>query len=100
MLGQLILDESTLAHLRRLLKKISPDIKVEPDKIQALLESEVLKRDILDPDNIKDCKRVIKRKLGVSSSKPKISKPTPDESILVETRDDEAPSLNNIFGNE
>ena len=69
MIGQLILDESTLAHLRKLFKKISPDIKVTTESISALIEDEVLKRDILDPENTKDCRRVIKRKLSV----PKVS---------------------------
>lgn len=72
MLGQLILDESTLAHLRRLLKKISPDIRVTTEKLGELIESEVLKRDILDPENTKDCRRLIRRKI---SPKPKSAAP-------------------------
>lgn len=66
MVGQLILHETTIAHIRRLLKKISPEVKVGADKIAELVETEVLKRDILDSENIKDIKRFVRRKLLTS----------------------------------
>ena len=63
MIGQLILDESTVAHLRRLIRKISPDIKVAPEVLSELISNEVLKRDVLDPESTKDYRRIINRKL-------------------------------------
>jgi hypothetical protein len=79
MLGQLILEDSTISHIRRMLKKISPEIKVDNDKLAEMVTHEVIKRDVLDPENTVDCRRIIKRKLAVT--KPKVAKPTVSPSV-------------------
>jgi hypothetical protein len=86
MLGQLILDESTISHLRRLLKKVSPDIKITSDDIMPILENEVLKREILDPEEIKDAKRLIKRKLNAPKPKAQNEGEVYDDSFWGEER--------------
>jgi hypothetical protein len=83
MLGQLILEDSTVSHLRKLLKKISPDLKVTPESVLELLENDVLKRDVLDPENTKDCRKVIKKKLGGSAAVTK-KKTTVDTEVVNE----------------
>jgi predicted type IV restriction endonuclease len=69
MVGQLLLDDATVAHIKRLFRKLSPDIKVESDTLLKMLETEIIKRDVLDPELSAPHKRLIKRKL--SPAKPK-----------------------------
>jgi hypothetical protein len=49
-LGALILSEPVLGIIRRELKRVSPDVKIEIDQIKDVLEKEVLKREVIDGD--------------------------------------------------
>ncbi|MDZ4851265.1 MAG: type I restriction enzyme HsdR N-terminal domain-containing protein [Pirellulaceae bacterium] len=60
-LGAMILSDPVLAVIRRELKRVSPDVRVEIDEIKAVLTAEVLKREVLEGDNATDAKRKINR---------------------------------------
>jgi len=56
-----ILSEPILNAIRRELRKMSPKMKISPEEIKELLTSEILKRDIVEGEDIKDAKRKVKR---------------------------------------
>ena len=57
----LVLSEPILKAIRRELRKMSPKMRIEADEIKALLATEILKRDIVEGQDIKDAKRKVKR---------------------------------------
>jgi predicted type IV restriction endonuclease len=69
MIGQLILEDSTITLIRKHLKKISPDLKIANDAISSIIINEVLKREILAPEDTKDVRRIIKKKLSPAPTK-------------------------------
>lgn len=60
-LGNLMLSESVLQVVRRELKRISPDIKVEIADIKQVIESEVLKREVVEGDLAEAARKKISR---------------------------------------
>jgi len=51
-IGALIISDDILSHIRRELKKLSPDIKIELNEIKHVIQNEVLKREIIDSDEL------------------------------------------------
>lgn len=60
-LGAMITSEPVLQVLRRELRRLSPDVRVEVDEIRAALISEVLKREVTEGDQADDAKKKIAR---------------------------------------
>jgi predicted type IV restriction endonuclease len=60
-LGNLICAESVVNFIRKELRQVFPDIKVNPDEIRNVLLNEVIKREILEGDDYEDAKRKIAR---------------------------------------
>jgi predicted type IV restriction endonuclease len=60
-LGAMILSEPVLNIIRRELKRLSPDVRVEVDEIKTVLMAEVLKREVLEGDSASDAKKKIAR---------------------------------------
>jgi len=60
-LGALILSDTVLAVLRRELRRVAPGIRIDTDDVKDELTSTVIKRSILDSDEMKDAARRIKR---------------------------------------
>jgi hypothetical protein len=56
-----ILSEPIVKAIRRELRKMSPKMKIDPDEIKELLTAEILKRDIVEGEDIRDAKRKVKR---------------------------------------
>ena len=69
MLGALILSEPILDALRREIKKLS-EVKVDNETISDLIETEVIKRDVLDGEKAESCARRVSRFVA-KSRKPK-----------------------------
>ncbi|MDF9832888.1 putative type IV restriction endonuclease [Ereboglobus sp. PH5-5] len=77
-IGAIILSDPILAAIRRELKKISPEAKVDVAEIKEVLASEVIKRDVLEGDKADDVKRKITRvakKLEREKSKAAVQLP-------------------------
>lgn len=91
-LGALILSDPVLQVLRRELKRLSPDVRVEIDEIKAALMSEVLKREILEGDKATEAKKKVSR-AGNKTLRAKAEKPK-DRVVEIaansETSDDNA----------
>lgn len=59
-IGQLLLQDSMLAPLRRQLRALFPGLKTTEKELRELLETEVLKRDVLEGDKAEAARRVAK----------------------------------------
>ena len=60
-LGAMILSDPVLSVVRRELRRMSPDVKIEVEEIRAALTEEVIKREVLEGDRAEDArKRVAK----------------------------------------
>ncbi len=78
-LGAMILSEPVLNIIRRELKRLSPDVRVEIDEIKAVLMAEVLKREVLEGDSASDAKKKLARS-AAKQLKEKAAKVTLNES--------------------
>ncbi len=79
-----ILSEPILKAIRRELRKMAPKMRIDADEINALLATEILKRDIVDGQDIKDAKRKVKRAYRRAESKRE-STPAPQASRAPQT---------------
>lgn len=70
-LGALILSEPVLQLLRRELRRLSPDVRVEIEEIRSVLTSEVLKREVTEGDQ----SDVARKKIAKTASKLLRAKP-------------------------
>ncbi|MDR2458357.1 MAG: type I restriction enzyme HsdR N-terminal domain-containing protein [Clostridiales Family XIII bacterium] len=73
-LGQLLLNDSVVQYLRRFLRKISPDVKVDNEKISKILANDVIKREIFEEENFTRVNRMIGRKLKNANKKSQSNK--------------------------
>jgi len=60
-IGEMLLSESVLDVLRRELRRVSPDVKIDTEQIKDVLVQEVLKRDVLEGEQADEAKRKIAR---------------------------------------
>ena len=68
-LGALILSDHVLEVIRRELRRVSPDVRIELDQIKAALCDEVLKREVIDGDQAGDARKKIARSSNKSLRK-------------------------------
>jgi hypothetical protein len=59
--GAMLLTDPVLDVIRRSLRKMSPDVKIEAEQIKTVLINEVIKRDTLEGDKADEAKRRINR---------------------------------------
>ena len=74
-LGAMVLSDSILDVVRRELRRVSPGVKIETEEIRAVLEQEVIKRDVLEGDRALEAKKKISR----SQNRPLRTAKKPDE---------------------
>ena len=60
-IGAVLQTDPVLAVIRRELRRVSPDVRIETDEIQAVLAAEVLKREVVEGEQAADAKRKIAR---------------------------------------
>ena len=60
-LGALILSKPVLDVIRRELRRVSPDVKIETEQIENVLSTEVLKREVLDGEKAAEARKKIAR---------------------------------------
>jgi hypothetical protein len=65
-IGAMVLSEPVLEVVRRELRRVSPDVRIEVDQIRSVLSSEVLKREVMEGDKADEARRKIAR----SANKP------------------------------
>jgi hypothetical protein len=75
-LGAMILSDTILQVLRRELRRMSPDVRVEVEDIKEVLINEVIKRDVLEGDKATDARKKVtkaeNKQLKAKSEKPKV----------------------------
>ncbi|WP_183153613.1 hypothetical protein [Stenotrophomonas maltophilia] len=56
-----MLGEPVVSVIRRELRRLFPELKIESEAIAELLNNEILKREVLDGDKVKDAQQRIRR---------------------------------------
>lgn len=64
-IGQIILTESVVDAIKKAIKKVAPDVRVTNEEILPILENEVLKREVLEGDKVKEAKKRIEKAMKV-----------------------------------
>lgn len=70
--GQIMLTDTMITSLRRYIKNLYPDVKVENDELYALVFNEILKRDVIEGDSAVEAKKLVQKaekKLVASKAK-------------------------------
>jgi hypothetical protein len=86
--GAVVLTEPVLAVIRRELKRVSPDVRIESEELMRVLTEEVIKRDVLDGDRADEARRKL-AKVAARLARAKIEKdqaekaPEPAEPVAV-----------------
>lgn len=92
-----VLSEPILKAIRRELRKMSPKMKIAPNDIKGLLTTEILKRDIVEGEDLRDAKRKVRRAGGRRRSEKRSFRETVPETAPDETTSPagqiDAPSL-------
>lgn len=60
-IGAAILSESVLSTIKRELKRVSPDVRIENDQIKEVITQEVMKREILENEKYRLAQKAIER---------------------------------------
>ncbi len=60
-LGALILSDAVLSVMRRELRRISPDVKIDTEEIEAALRDEVIKREVIEGEKYIEAKKMLTR---------------------------------------
>ncbi len=91
-ISAIVLNDSVVNVIRRELKKMSSGLKVDNSEIVKILQNEVIKRDVLEGDAALKAMKHVKKSIGKSSKKPKVSKafiigqpPTETSTVLEAT---------------
>jgi hypothetical protein len=86
-LGAMVLSDSVLDVVRRELRRVSPGVKIETEEIRAVLEQEVIKRDVLEGDRAVEAKKKVQRSqnrsLRVAKKTDEPTSPVPSTSTAV-----------------
>lgn len=81
--GAIILTEPVLSVIRRELKRVSPDVRIDISDLQTVITEEVIKRDVLEGDKASEAKktiaRAISRPLRVKQDKEDLSPVVPTQ---------------------
>jgi hypothetical protein len=65
-LGAMVLSDPVLSVIRRELRRVSPDVRIDTDQIRAVLVGEVLKREVMEGDKADEARRKISRSASKS----------------------------------
>lgn len=91
-LAALLVSDPVLDTMRRELRRISPDARIETEEICAVLVNEVLKREVLEGDRASAAKRLVARAAGRTLRKtsaqpvsPSAPAPAPPNDVLPPT---------------
>ena len=92
-IAQLILTEPVVLSVRKELKKLFPDVKIDQQQISDILHNEVLKREVVEGEKAKETQQKIKRLLGKVSkqAEKKLGYPG-SEVVLNHAADDGSPA--------
>jgi len=95
-IGALLLSDPILDVLRKCLRRVSPDVKVDAEQIKEVLIQEIVKRDVLEGEKAEEAKRKISRSLkcGLRKTTKEPTETVPKEEL--ETQTDVSPECPDI----
>jgi predicted type IV restriction endonuclease len=70
-IGSMVLSDTVLDVIRRELRKISPDVKIDTEQIREVLVQEVLKREVVEGEKADEARRKIARATRTPRKSPK-----------------------------
>jgi hypothetical protein len=91
-IGAVLLTDPVLTIVKRELKRLSPDVRIDTDQIRTVLEQEVLRREIVECDKADEARKRIARAAS-KALRNKAEKGSVDENISAEKA---APATNPI----
>jgi hypothetical protein len=87
-MGALVVSNPVLEVLRRELRRISPDVKIDREQIKSVLTNEVLKREVVESEKAEEARKKIARTAG----KLLRTKPTQPRSLVSASENSEEES--------
>ena len=69
-IGAMLLNDSVLDVLRRELRRISPDVKIDTEQIKSVMVQEILKRDVIEGEKADEARKKIAKVMGRTLRKP------------------------------
>jgi tRNA threonylcarbamoyladenosine modification (KEOPS) complex Cgi121 subunit len=85
----MVLSDPVLDVIRRELRRLSPEVRIENEQIRAVLTSEVIKREVMEGDKATEAKKKIARAaskaLRATNSKERIPEGVPVEQVVTES---------------
>ena len=93
-LGAMVLSDPVVEVIRRELRRMSPDIRVDLEQIRTVLTNEVLKRDVLEGEKADEARKKVSRSAGKSlrSPSPKQEEPSTPAAVNPATSNPAHPS--------
>ncbi len=85
-IGAIVLSDPVLDVVRRELRKMSPDVKIDPEQIKEVLLQEIFKRDVVEGEKADDARRKVARAAGRVQRKMNVKTATATD----ETESDES----------
>jgi len=84
-LGAMVLSDSVLEVIRRELRRVSPDVRIDLEQIRSVLANEVIKREVMEGEKADEAKKKIakaanKALKAVANKEPKIKSVEPAQS--------------------
>lgn len=89
-LGAMVLTPPVLEVIRRELRRVSPDVKIEIDQIRNVLAAEVLKRDVMEGEKAEEAKKKIAKAANTALRAASAKKEAATSPAIVETPTPEA----------
>lgn len=75
--AQVLLSEPVVSCIRREIRRYFPELKIDPENISDLLTNEILKREVIDGDKVKDAQQRIKKAAARNARAQAKEKPSP-----------------------
>jgi hypothetical protein len=102
-IGAMLLTDPVLDVIRRELRRVSPDVRIDTEQIKEVLTNEVLKREVMEGEKAEEARKKIARSAGKSlrnmsqpgeagPQEPPSKTPTPDQAAAEATPQPPTPS--------
>jgi hypothetical protein len=73
-LGAMVLSDSVLEVIRRELRRVSPDVRIDIDQIRTVLANEVIKREVMEGEKADEAKKKIAKAVGKATRAAAVAK--------------------------
>jgi len=75
-----VLIEPVVSVIRRELRRLFPELKIESEAIIELLNNDILKREVLDGDKVKDAQQRVSKAVSKNAKAQAKKNPLPDSA--------------------